>query len=103
MLRAAVDAIAASGTRYQILAFEYCLNLFYRLKLLFVKRLKVPHKSDIVLNLFHVAHAGKNHNYARKTCSKAQSIARITSTIQLVKNSLRLLRQINKIAAFDRL
>lgn len=68
MLRAAVRTIAAGGTRYQIFAFKYFLNLFNGCKLCFVKRFKILHKADVVLHLLHVAHAGENGHYARKAC-----------------------------------
>lgn len=70
MLRAAVRTISAGGTRYQIFAFEYFLNLFNGRKLCFVKRFKILHKADVVLHLLHVAHAGENSHYARKACAQ---------------------------------
>ena len=99
MLGTSVGAVAAGGTRDEVLAVEYLLHLLDGGKLLFVQRLEILHDGNVVLHLFHVAHAGENH-HTGESCGKTKSVACGTSSVKLVKYSLCVFGKIYKVAAF---
>jgi len=58
MLGTSIRAIAAGRTGNQMLAPENLLHTSNRFQFLFIQRLEVRHKRNIILHLLHIAHTG---------------------------------------------
>ena len=103
VLRAAVRAVAAGGAGDEMLAAENGLHARDGGELGIVERPEVCHEREIVAHLLHAAHAGEHHHHAGKPCGKPERVAGRTAAVQFIENVLCFLREIDEIAAFDRL
>ncbi len=75
LLRTTGFTVAAGGTRDEVFPSEDSLYFCNGFPLCLIERLEVLHKAEIVFHLLKGAHAGKNHGYTFKACSKADGIA----------------------------
>ena len=101
VLGAAVRAVAAGCAGDEVLAVENFLHLFHCGALGLVEGLEVPHERDVVLHLFHVAHAGEHHHHAGEARDKADGVAHGAAAVQVFKHGLCVLRQVHEVAALD--
>ena len=71
MLRTALHAIAAGGTRHGNAAIENVCSLTRDSHLLFCQRLEILHVRGVIVQLFIGAHAREHHHHLRLRSSEA--------------------------------
>ena len=74
-------------------------DLGYGFLFRFIEGLEIRHEAHVVPELFHIAHTGEHHHYAREPCCETDGIAGVGTAVQTVEDCLCPLRQIYQGAA----